>query len=190
MKDLGQLGLGQISGVSESVKRHGLEGFGDTLLHTCTAFRVHLCAKFFEVASHFVFLHGEMSYCLRRSTANLFQVSCVDFVGQGHKFFVPVRLAGLVASDEQNRGTPGIEGKENAIWPSLVLASQLTHIRKPGTPVDRIGVRPLEVNALLFQKPNGKIHAFLLIGVERVPPLLEFLGEFDLVRHEYYIPPK
>jgi hypothetical protein len=51
-------------------------------------------------------------------------------------------------------------------------------------------VRPLEMNALLFQKPDGKIHAFLLIGVERVPPLLEFLGELDLIRHEYYIPPK
>jgi hypothetical protein len=71
-----------------------------------------------------------------------------------------------------------------------MLATQFTHIRKPGATVNRIGVRPLEMNALLFQKPDGKIHAFLLIGVERVPPLLEFLGELDLIRHDYYIPPK
>ena len=124
------------------------------------------------------------------STANLFQVSGVNLVGQGHELFIPVRLAGFVSSDQQDRGTPGIEGKENAIGPSLVLATQLAHIRKPGTPVDRIGVRPLEMNGLLFQKADGKINTLLFIGVERVPPLLEFLGELDLVGHEYYIPTK
>src|ERR1035437_4772879 len=133
---------------------------------------------------------GKWAMRCQGSTANLFQVSGVNLVGQGHELFIPTRLAGFVASDQQDRGTPGIEGKENPIGPSLVLTAKFTHIRKPGTPVDRIGVRPLEMNALLFQKADRKVHAFLLIGGKAVPPLLEFLGELDLVGHEYYIPIK
>lgn len=64
-----------------------------------------------------------------------------------------------------------------------MLAPQLTHIRKARATVDRIGVRPLEVNSLLFQKPDREVHAFLFVGVEVVPPLFELLGELDLVGH-------
>jgi hypothetical protein len=51
-------------------------------------------------------------------------------------------------------------------------------------------MRPLEINALLLQETDRKIHALLFIGCEAVPPLLKLLGELNLIRHDYNIPPK
>jgi hypothetical protein len=63
-----------------------------------------------------------------------------------------------------------------------MLNAQLAHIREAGT-LQRIRVGPLEVGALLLQKPYGKVDAVLLLGGESVPPSTELVGELNVPRH-------
>jgi hypothetical protein len=97
-------------------------------------------------------------------------MSLVNLVGQRHKFVIPVRSSGLFAPNQQQRDTPGVEGEENPVRPSFVLAPDLPHVWILGAPVDRIGVRSLEMDALFFQQADREIDALLLRGGEAIPP--------------------
>ena len=56
----------------------------------------------------------------------------MNCVGYGHELFVPTAVSRLVASDQQDADTAGIESIENAIRTALMLDTQLSHIRESG----------------------------------------------------------
>src|ERR1035437_5146738 len=106
----------------------------------------------------------------------------VEFIGLGDRFLVPAWIPGLIAAQKQNANPARIEGVEHAIGTAFMLDAQLAHIREAGT-FQRIRVGPLEVGDMLLQKPYGIVDAVLLLGVERIPPGAELVGELDIPLH-------
>ena len=107
------------------------------------------------------------------------QVTPVKLIGLRDIFLIPAGIPGLIAPQEQNANPARIEGIEHTIGPAFMLYAQFAHIREAGA-LQRIRVGPLEVRALLLQKPDTVVDAVLLLGVECVPPTAELVGELNL----------
>ncbi len=99
-----------------------------------------------------------------------------------NELFIPVRIAGLVSAYQQHRGAPRVEGVENTVWTTLVLASELAKIDVLRA-VDRVRMWSFEVNSSLFEQSYCERHTLLFIIRKAVPPRFEFVGQFNLVGH-------
>ena len=106
----------------------------------------------------------------------------VDFIGLRNKVLIPAGIPGLIAAQKQDANPARIKGIEHAIGTAFMLNAQLAHIREAGT-LQRIRVGPLEIRALLLQKPDTVVDAVLLIGGESVSPIAKLVGELDLPLH-------
>ena len=99
-------------------------------------------------------------------------------IGLGNHSLIEAIVAGFVAADEQDRGSPRIESEKRAQRAAAMLRPQFLHVRVLRTG-QGVGMRPRKTRADLSQKLDAGRNRFLLIRVERIPPLAEFVGVFD-----------
>jgi hypothetical protein len=111
----------------------------------------------------------------------LCQVFVVESVGDGDVHVVPTVIARLVPADQQNGGPPWVECIERAQWPSIVLGSQLSHLRVLRAE-DLAAVREPQCRSALFQKAHGCRHRLLLLFGQFRPPVAKLSGA-SLNRH-------
>ncbi len=181
MEHLSQLVLRELSSLPQLFQGHCFKGFLHPLFDPSTALRVHLCLKFLKVSGHFDSHSIGLPRCVPVNLrVNLLEMLRVNFVSFWNELLVPVRIAGLIASDQKHRSAPRIEGIEDAVWSPFMLASQFAHVGVLRT-VNCIGMRSLKVNSLLFQKSRRKGDALLFVRREAVPPRFELVSEFNLV---------
>ena len=105
----------------------------------------------------------------------------VDCVCERNIFLIPAVVSCLIPTDEQQSRAARIEGIKNAIRPSFVLDAQLAHMCMTRR-LDAGRMRHPECRTEFLQKADRKIHALLFGGGKAIPPLAEFVGEFDFPR--------
>ena len=84
----------------------------------------------------------------------------VEPIGNRNLSFVPPLVARLVASDQQNRHSQGIECVESSQRPSLVLNPQFAHMSMPGTNYAR-AERKSQTGAMFLQQIDHGANALL-----------------------------
>src|SRR2546425_32217 len=106
------------------------------------------------------------------------QVSVVEPISDRDELFVPALIPCLVPSEEQDSGSPRIEGVENPVRPSLMLNPQLPHMAVPRRRDPRTG-RISQLGSVILQKPDGCRDRFLVGVAEALPPTLAPVGVLD-----------
>src|SRR5437870_10282736 len=92
-----------------------------------------------------------------------------------HEALIPLRIASLVSTDQENRCAPRVESIENTQLPRVHLATQFLHVGMPRAD-DGVRVRPGQCRAEFLQKLNLGSEFCLLTPRERIPPHPELMG--------------
>lgn len=112
----------------------------------------------------------------------------VERIGSWNCLLVPAIVAGLIATEKQERGAAGIEGVEYAKRPAIVLDAEFAHMGDVGTG-DAGAVRVWERGAGLLQHCDETSYTFLLRGGELdFVPGAEVFSELDFLGHRGTIP--
>src|SRR5580700_9361346 len=119
--------------------------------------------------------------------SNSLQVLIEQTVGNGNESVVPLGIACLVSTYQQQRRAPGIERKQNSKLPRANFPAQLFHVRMAGTR-NYISVGTSQSRTMLLQKFDLRVDFRLLLFRKRVPPSLELGGVFNRPRHDCRIP--
>ena len=106
----------------------------------------------------------------------------INLVGPRYKFLIPAIVSSLVSSNQKDGHSPRVKGKKRAIGSARMLCSQFLHIRITRT-YDRIRMGPAKRRTAFTKNDDAGRHIFLLIFVQRIPPLGKFVGEFNRPRH-------
>ena len=118
-----------------------------------------------------------------RSLPERAQVFAVKFVRFPDELLVKAATPVLVAANEQNSGTLGIECEERAQRQMLVVrGAQFLHVGKRRA-FDGIDIRPRENRPLFPQKIDGYVERFPLFPSKRQHPFPKFRRRADLVGH-------
>lgn len=78
-----------------------------------------------------------------------------------------------------------IEGVQDAVGPSPMLDAQFTHVGMSGA-VNPGTVGKAQMRAARFKQSNRGVNGFLFGLAERVPPITEFIGIFDVPTQRGY----
>ena len=87
----------------------------------------------------------------------------VNSIGEWNILFIPAIVAGLTPANQQHCGSTRVERIKDPVRPSLVLNTQLTHVRVTRR-LDAGGVRHPQRRTNLLQKAYREVHAFLFRG--------------------------
>lgn len=109
-------------------------------------------------------------------------VPVVNLVGQRHVYFIPPLVASLVAADQQDRCPPRVKSVKHPVRSSLMLNTQLAHVRV-SRPADVAAVGKGERRPLLLEEGHVSGHVLLFGPAEAVPPRFEFVRVLDLLFH-------
>lgn len=108
------------------------------------------------------------------------KVAIIDPVGnRNHLFVEALRLARLVASDQEDRRSLGIEGEED---PHRLGYPQLLHVRVLGT-LDSVDKRSARTRTKLLQSLHRGDDLALLLIRQDFPPLVELAGSLGSPTH-------
>ena len=106
----------------------------------------------------------------------------IDGVRLRHELFVPPVVSGLVPANKQDANPARVKSIQHPLRTALMLNSQFSHILIPGA-VNRVGLWPGECRPGFLQDVNAIGDAVLLFGGQSIPPIPEFIREFDLPDH-------
>lgn len=91
-----------------------------------------------------------------------------------HSLIEPI-VASLVAADEQDCGSAGIEREQRSERSSRMLSSQFLHVRMSRS-LENVCMRAWKLRAELSKEFNAGGHRLLLFTVERFPPDAKLVG--------------
>src|SRR5438552_2454307 len=120
--------------------------------------------------------------------SQLLKVLVVEIIGHGYVFLVPAIVPGLVATEQQDRGAPRVEGIQHPVRISAMLHSQFAHMTMPGR-FDSRRIGELEMRPLLLEQAYVHVYRLLFAHIKTGPPYPEVVGVLDLPRHrKLYLP--
>jgi hypothetical protein len=99
---------------------------------------------------------------------------------------IPSVVSGLVAANQQDRGSPRIECVQYTKRSPGMLDTQFPHVIVSGR-LDAGTVRVLEPHAVFFEQFHICTHTRLLLCRQMVPPVPELIGELHITCHLVHI---
>jgi hypothetical protein len=115
-------------------------------------------------------------------SSQMVQMFIVESVGNAHALLVPTFIAGLVATDQQDRRTSRIECVQDAKGSTLMLNPQFAHVAMPGKHNSR-AMWKRQGRTSHLEEANGSVNRLLFCFTQVVPPGTEFVSEFNLPQH-------
>ena len=113
-------------------------------------------------------------------------MATVDFVRHRNESLIPSIVPGLVAADQEDRGSSGIECIQDTVWSPGMLHSQLPHVIVPGR-LDAGTIRVPERHAVFFEQFHIRADTRLFRSVQMAPPVPELVGELHITCHPVHI---
>jgi hypothetical protein len=110
----------------------------------------------------------------------------VQPVRQGDVGRVPLIVPGLLATDQEDRRAPGVEGIEDAVGPAGVLHPELAHVRVPRRS-DAGAIRETQRGTEALEQDDSSIHILLFLRRQAVPPHPKHIRVFDWPFHRWNI---
>jgi hypothetical protein len=105
-----------------------------------------------------------------------------EFVRNRYELVVPPIITGLVAAEQQDSASPGIEGIQDAVGPTCMLDDQFLHMGMSRC-LDISQMGPAECRTVPLEQPHFGINIDLFGFGKAVPTLLERVSELDLLFH-------
>ena len=112
----------------------------------------------------------------------------VQLLCQGYVLVVPTVLCGFIATYQQHSTAPKILGIQHSIRPSCMLYSQLPQIAVSSS-LDIAAMGKAQPRPEQPQQINTGSHRRLLLCIQAIPPLFEFIRVFNVPDHAN-MPPK
>jgi hypothetical protein len=103
-------------------------------------------------------------------------------IRDAHHLVVKSVVATFLSTDQEQGGSPLVEGIENSDRFAAALNTELTHHAMPGTSyVAR--VRKRQHGTKVFKLSDAGVYCGLLMLAQSFPPLSELIGVFDIPCH-------